>query len=97
MGDKYRPSNGTEGDIFHAKWCAPCSRNNPDKDVFCPIIGAAMAYDIDDPEYPDAWQYGKDGKPMCTKHTTKAGATSPVPTAADLAYLDWKRNREQAQ
>lgn len=33
----------------------------------CSIVGRAMAFDIDDKEYPREWRY-VNGKPTCTKH-----------------------------
>lgn len=62
-GSKWRPSNGTEGDIFRQSWCDKCKRDiNSD----CPILGATMMYDVDDDGYPMEWQYGNDGQPVCT-------------------------------
>lgn len=55
----YRPSNGTEGDSFMARFCENCDRF--DNDEPCMILGATMAYHIDDPEYPKEWiedEYG---------------------------------------
>jgi len=56
----YRPSNGTEGEIFDDEWCANCERDrlfreDPDRHDGCPIVAAALAYDVDDPEYPAEW------------------------------------------
>ena len=46
-GKPYRPSNGTEGEMFQAAWCAQCEadrafRDNPDHADGCPIILAVM-------------------------------------------------------
>ncbi|WP_142850994.1 hypothetical protein [Telmatospirillum sp. J64-1] len=70
-GQKYRPSNGTEGEIFLAAWCARCiheaaHRADPDNEDGCLIIAASFAFDIEDEEYPQEWQYGEDGQPKCT-------------------------------
>ena len=63
----YRPSNGTEGDIFQAAWCANCARSNYDNpDLACVIELQAMAHRISDPEYPREWQYSNAGVPQCT-------------------------------
>ena len=97
MTERYRPSNATEGDAFEARWCRSCVRHDPVNDVYCPIIGAAMTFDIEDPEYPEAWQYGDDGKPVCAKHSTKQSGTSPFPTDADKAYLAWLAERDAAR
>lgn len=68
MPSKYRPSNGTEGDIFMGKWCAECACHSFDEDseVLCPILGNVMAFSVDDPEYPSEWTYNDKGDPICT-------------------------------
>lgn len=65
----YRPSNGTEGDIFMDEWCFECARNGTD-DNPCKIQCRALAHSIDEPEYPAEWRYGNNGEPMCTAFTT---------------------------
>lgn len=67
----YRPSNGTEGDCFQARWCAKCEREagyRLDETRFdgCDILVAAYALSIGHPEYPPEWR--KDGPqgPRCT-------------------------------
>lgn len=62
MGEKYRPSNGTEGAAFISAWCCDCER---DKNEDCQILAATFRYDVTDPDYPKEWQCGKDG-PCCT-------------------------------
>jgi hypothetical protein len=72
----YRPSNGTEGMIFYEDWCMHCARDKPmsegkelaecSEDEVCPIIGSALTWPLDDPNYPREWRYGKDGMPCCT-------------------------------
>ena len=63
----YRPSNGTEGDMFMAEWCERCSRANfSDPDQACHINLRAMAFGIDAPEYPAEWQLSNGGAPLCT-------------------------------
>lgn len=57
-GDKYRPSNGSEGDIFMSQFCDRCKHN---KETPCEIIGRTMACKIDDPSYPDEWVRAEDG------------------------------------
>lgn len=73
-GQKFRPSNGFEGDIFYDNWCAGCTREaayraDPDHALGCLILGATFAYDIGDEKYPAEWQYGVDGQPKCTAFT----------------------------
>lgn len=75
-GEKYRPSNGTEGECFFESWCRHCQRDKAmreganldecDDTERCDIIANTFAYDVDDAEYPTEWQYGKDGQPCCT-------------------------------
>ena len=70
-GKKYRPSNGTEGNIFQHNWCQDCKhdaafRADPDRGEGCVIIAKALTFDIEDAEYPNEWQYGDDGQPRCT-------------------------------
>ena len=66
--ERYRPSNGTEGEIFMERWCARCWRDaafRADQGDSCPIAAATMAFDIDDPEYPAEWIEDETG-PRCT-------------------------------
>jgi len=61
-GRPWRPSNGTEGDMFAEAVCCRCERG-PDS---CEIASAAWFYLIYDPGYPKEWQIGHDGQPRCT-------------------------------
>ena len=79
-GEKYRPSNGTEGMIFAASFCDKCAR---DVNRDCPIRGASYCYDVSEPEYPSEWQYGKDGQPTCTAYTPPNAALSSRGTEDD--------------
>ena len=75
-GEKYQPSNGSEGDMFFNAWCCQCQRDKAmregcdidecDDNERCDIIARTMAFRTDDDEYPPEWQYGKDGQPCCT-------------------------------
>lgn len=65
-GQKWRPSNGFEGDLFEDKVCARCVNLDG-----CQISMAAFFYDKTDPEYPAEWQYGADGQPCCTAFEAK--------------------------
>jgi hypothetical protein len=67
----YRPSNGTEGDIFMAEWCEKCElHNHSDFDAPCMIQLRALAHSISEPEYPAEWNYTNGGAPQCTAFTT---------------------------
>ncbi|MGC1494191.1 MAG: hypothetical protein WA790_00170 [Sulfitobacter sp.] len=68
----YRPSNGTEGDIFMAEWCERCALSNfDDPDTSCMINLRALAHSIGDPEYPAEWNYTNGGIPQCTAFTSE--------------------------
>lgn len=68
----YRPSNGTEGDIFMSRFCFECTRCNMEEDAAgppCGILGRALGYSLGDPEYPAEWIQDDHG-PRCTALTT---------------------------
>lgn len=69
-GRPYRPSNGTEGDIFREVWCGGCEReaaHRSDADQpGCPILLYAYAHDLGDDDYPAEWVYSDSGYPTCT-------------------------------
>jgi hypothetical protein len=66
----YRPSNGTEGDCFMAKWCAKCKRDQArreDEDADgCDIVTLVYALNIGDAEYPKEWRQDGPEGPRCT-------------------------------
>ena len=66
MKEKYRPSNGTEGEMFMEKFCYRCIHEDGDENL-CNILSSTFWHDVDDKESPPEWQYGKDGQPLCTK------------------------------
>lgn len=63
MTSKYRPSNGFEGEMFKEVFCYRCKKYDEDG---CEIESAAWLYDVDESEYPAAWQYDDDDEPICT-------------------------------
>jgi len=68
-GKPYRPSNGTEGDMFYDQFCLYCKHDNFDHDTCsggCPILLRTMAHDIGEPEYPSEWKFDSEGRPTCT-------------------------------
>lgn len=77
----YKPSNGTEGDIFCAHFCDRCIQDIDDN---CPILTATLIYDIGDAKYPPEWQYDEvPGKlPM---ETAKCTAFIAIGDDAELA------------
>lgn len=89
-GELYRPSNGTEGELFQDTWCADCEadrafREDHEQADGCPIIAAAMALSIDDPNYPPAWRYRDDGQPMCAAF--QQIGTTVTPRCADTLEM----------
>lgn len=86
-GEKYRPSNGTEGQLFLDAFCRRCQRDGAmragepveecDDNQRCDLIGLTMIHDIEARKYPSEWQYGKDGQPCCTAFIP---AGDPIPT-----------------
>jgi hypothetical protein len=70
-GEKYRPSNGTEGMGFKEKFCLQCIHcdPNPSGKKQCKIWFRALAYETNEPEYPTEWTYDEKGKPTCTNWT----------------------------
>jgi hypothetical protein len=79
----YRPSNGTEGEIFDSVWCAGCERDasyrrGQDPHVGCRIIAYAMACRIDDPDYPKEWVTGGGKGPRCTAFIPKGEEVPPA-------------------
>ena len=53
--EPYRPSNGTEGEIFMEGFCYRCTKE-PD----CEILSNTLALDIDDRDYPKEWRRRTD-------------------------------------
>ena len=57
---KYRPGNGSEGDVFLDQFCHRCVKYDD-----CEILLMSMCFDVDEPEYPEEWQETDTG-PTCT-------------------------------
>ena len=69
-GKLYRPSNGTEGEMFMEQFCYKCVHDKAYQDGTgdsCEIICNTMVYSIDDPNYPKEWVFDSKGQPKCTK------------------------------
>lgn len=61
----YRPSNGTEGEMFMEEFCFHCARDakfreTQDGEDGCPILADTYVYEKDDPKYPKEWVYDPD-------------------------------------
>ena len=81
----YSPSNGSEGDRFMTEWCGKCaSMDFDDPDACCPIMGAAMAFSIGDPEYPAEWQYSNAGVPQCAAFKETITTDERCPETPDM-------------
>lgn len=72
MTEKYRPSNGTEGDCFIGEFCCHCARSEhlqpgaTERDpAGCPILDLTFQHDIEDPDYPKEWIIDESGA-RCT-------------------------------
>ena len=84
-GQRYSPSNGTEGEYFHAMWCEECARDkvmngkatqeqaDRDPDLYCRILNDSFSA-----EGVAEWVIGEDGQPMCTAYVPK-GDKVPEP------------------
>lgn len=67
-GEKYQPSNGTEGMSFTDHYCMNCLHcdPNPEGKKQCLILCNALCYNINDKEYPKEWTYDENDNPICT-------------------------------
>ena len=54
-----RPSNGSEGELFHERFCYRCKREPDASEELdahgCPILTASFIYDVGDEDYPAEW------------------------------------------
>jgi hypothetical protein len=69
---KYKPHSNDEFGYFYDEWCARCHYEEEYRltnDNGCPILTSSMAFDVDDPEYPEQLTY-QDEKPCCTNFCT---------------------------
>jgi hypothetical protein len=72
----YRPSNGTEGEIFDDRWCSNCERDrawraDESKGEPCDILGRTLIHNVGEPDYPVEWiednvPYPQPTNPRCT-------------------------------
>lgn len=62
----FRPSNGTDGELFHCDFCYRCVKFPIDAHAKhqCGIFLSSMAFDIDSKNYPREWRY-VDDVPTC--------------------------------
>jgi hypothetical protein len=64
MSQPYRPSNGTEGEMFQEHYCAKCIHDDYERGKICHILARTMPYNIGDPEYPTEWIIDDDAEPI---------------------------------
>ena len=69
---KYRPSNGSEGEMFQALFCEECvhdaafRKTGGEGGEGCDILMKTMFLGVDDEGYPPEWTYDAEGQPQCT-------------------------------
>ncbi len=68
-GKSYRPSNGTEGELFQEEFCYRCKLD--DCDEGCDILLNTMIFGIKNEDYPKEWVFDEDGRPTCTAFDMK--------------------------
>jgi len=61
-GQPFKPVSPTEESLMNAIYCKICTKKK-----FCKIKHLSKAFDIDSKEYPEQWQYGFSGQPVCTE------------------------------
>lgn len=65
-GKPYRPSNGTEGDLFQMQFCDRCTKEHGKNNNVCEIVLLTMCHDEQDAAYPAEWKFDEAGRPVCT-------------------------------
>lgn len=86
-GKPYRPSNGTEGDMFEGQFCNRCHRDQDENDP-CEIRLLTHGLRTDEAGYPTEWIYDRNGRPTCTAFNDVLDAeqepSSRCPNTGDL-------------
>ena len=72
VGKLFRPSNGTEGEMFMEQYCYSCIHDKYPDEPYCDIIADTYNYSLSHPMYPKEWVFGEDGYPECTKFESDA-------------------------
>lgn len=66
MTKKYRPANGSEGEIFHNHFCNRCQKDRYESRP-CSILNRTLMLDVTDKKYPKQWVTDNNGgNPRCT-------------------------------
>jgi len=69
-GKPYRPSNGTEGEMFMEDFCYQCAHDEEFQRTGnngCEVLANAMIFNINGEKYPKEWIRDNKGYPTCTK------------------------------
>jgi len=79
----YSPSNSDAGIAFEETWCSKCKRDKAARDgddVGCSILARAMAFSVNDAEYPREWiiRHSKDVSGVYY-HPPACTAFEPIP------------------
>jgi hypothetical protein len=87
----YRPSNGTEGEMFYEAWCGRCHRDKAFREGGrgCSILCATLIYPADSPYYPVEWVEDEKDGARCTAFAPLDG---PAP-GRDAALKAWHTRR----
>lgn len=90
--EPYRPSSGTEGEIFAANWCDKCRRErayrlDPEEADGCAILTATFVFDVDHEDYPKEWIDGPDG-PCCTAYQPENDESWAHATIQDRSQME---------
>lgn len=89
----YRPSNGSEGDCFHAEYCDRCEHDRAFREgtdpAGCEIHCRALFLDTKHEDYPREWCYDAADNPVCTafKEQDDNEGDAPKPEPPDPAQL----------
>lgn len=70
-GTPYRPSNGSEGRMFQARFCDHCIREDREAEDYCPIYTAAFVFGEHEEGYPAEWVHNVKGEPSCAAYKAR--------------------------
>jgi len=71
--EKFRPSNGTDGEIFMCDFCYHCINekwihDQKEGDKKCEILSKMILLDTDNKNYPEELTYDTEDYPICTAY-----------------------------
>lgn len=102
MSRPYQPSNGSEGEGFHAAFCDHCARDaafretnyEGDPALGCQILADSFCYSVTDPKYPKEWITDDEQGPRCTAFTTDPTCPTRCDKTADMFVSPAERGTE---